>query len=1542
MATENQQTAAEQLAKIEAILQQQLSGGELTLSTELPGLEALQPVFAYLFDLPGLQLSNTTLKGGEQLAANGSANLYGLAAIPTQVDFALRDERILFTLTAKFPEAVRLALPGVSGFAVKDLHLSGATFLDDRLLRVYIDGTLQLKETEIPIRLQLPSVSEDWTLTSSLAVKLPRLSDLAALLGDELLAWVPEALEQVGAFELRDLQLVFRPGSGSVELLSARLQPAEGAAGWSLIPGQLLLRKPALEVGVAQLTDAARRNAFGSISGILALGDIDLQLAAGKFSADEPWVFRGGLLPGESFGLHGAVKQLLPAEAVLPDEIPDCRFSDLAFEVAAQTGEFSLQATAIGAWSIPLGFGQLQIKNAHLSLGKTATAGEAETAATCQVSGVGTLRLQLTEGVAAEFSGSVQLKADRQGVGFTFSADQSGNNQLRIDIPTGVGSQNPAVEFSFSELAIAHSRDGWRVQADATTRFSGLPAFLTAPIPGTELALVPQEPRVWSFNAGGGEVAFSIDRLWEGECPRLPLPSIRIGGAELALGILWLDARQWTIRFGQQSTSAAKIALQTTLQVAVSDEINRLFGVGADGQPRTRIFRTFTSGVTDPSSSATGIQLDLSEKGISALLEGSPLNAMQPDAQGFYDLSLGADGQFGKLRTRMPEFRFDGSGWVAAGEWHIEKPLKLPLFPLKEALSQAGLGPLAGVLPAGVPLDDIRLLDENNRLVFGPWLDRLAKQTELSLPQELIEALKTLEESAEQLLEQTPGRFNEYLNFQMPPDLAFALEVRAGGGLKLDLSTRASEDGAPVPLKLLLPFVDPATGIPELLGVELVSLSFGEILGGSLFLLELEGKFDRFDLISMALCLTTGHLADGKTSSRRFLRSYNIDRLLAVIPAATPVPVPLFYREIGVSYYGWEMLQFESHWHFPLPEVGLFGALDLFSQLKDFFCEKDVRLSPDAPPEGFRLPFTIGPNYLRLPPYLGGKMIGSDQPLPEWSVWSSLASLLNGLKTGRPRDFLQALPVEARIGSVAVDLGPFSASAGAAVTTPHEFQTAILGGQARTEAGQAFGERLQAWGAGPEQQLMTLLPKRNEQPTAADGLIILLLAEFAVSGVAALQASFGLAAIGSKGFGTGVRLAGSIGEAFRVAIQGSLLVEPNRLRVEGDTGIWWNDERLTNLGLVTDISPASLITEVTLALTPECDFSGSWAVSKEAMRIGGKIRWDYGGNAPLSAAGSADFTSEGLSLTLTQLDSAVLHGIQLEKFTAFLPAAPGQPLVGTLALAIPEELSGALRAEIDAAARQAKSQLDNARQLTMQQLDALKGYAVSVAGIRLLLIAICNAAVNAINSAVGNLPAKKTYGRWPFRKTIKVRAEASREVAPYIRALQGFARTFANSSTRTLATDVVALLNWALKNRLHTVKRYGVTVARVPVLSDQTVAKLQSINANVPAWLAHLPEHDAGLTLSGTMIDFAQGTVNAALRDIADTLDQTSSNIPALTGLTVQSDLTLVPSSEVKAQMEVARNNRVKVYTLLLNFDDPAAGAKDLYDLVAKDLGSAL
>ncbi|MDR4459786.1 MAG: hypothetical protein MRJ67_04585 [Nitrospirales bacterium] len=1225
----------------------------------------------------------------------------------------------------------------------------------------------------------------------------------------------------------------------STQMKTGFLSLRTGLAGqWIISLGDqtLTMKQMALRIE-RQRNNAPVSAAFWGQASLGTLNfDVRSELLAKNFSCT------GSIM---SLSLSSILRQFLNAVS-LPADLPmDMEFSDLQASVSPGTGAFSVSGQSTETWTIPLGIGQLTITGLSLQVDRSTTGTDKKQAeTTCRVEGLGKLTLSI-DGFSANFAGSVEFVASPKQVGFTFYAKGPTGNTFKLPIPTGIPNIKPQAIFTFDELAINHTQDGWQIMADATTQFVGLPSFLTAKIPGTTLSLVPQKPRKWTLTVGRGEVAFSTTRLWDHPLPATALPTININGKTVSLGVFWLDARDWKIRFGKGSTTEPKLALQATIHVAVSDEINRVFGVGTDGRPWLKFFKTAKRNQKNPLATATGLQLSLSEKGISAHLQGSPINAMQLDEQGLYHITLGPNGLFGELSCPLPRFRYNGLGWTAAGEFHIEKPVQLPLTPLKEALTQAGLGPMAKLIPKAIPLDDIALV-KNNRLTFDPWLAKLQERSpSLPIPPVVIDALNELVSLGDDILERTPGQLNEYLAFVMPQDLNFAIEVGGTGGLKLDVTTRTQANPNPQPLKLLLPFAGPPLGLPELLGIQLTSLSFGQILSGSLFLLQLEGKFDRFDLLALAGCLTTGYLIDGKTSCKAFQYSYTIDQLLAVLPAGSPVPVPLFYKELAISYFGWEMLKAESRWSFPTPDGGLFALIGLFSQLFPFFTTPTYKLDPDAAPKGFKLPFTIGPNYLQLPPYLGGAVLGTTTGLPTWSVWKSLANLLNGFKTGSPQDFVNALPVEARVGEVTVTFGPFSIGVGFAVTTPREFETAILAGKVRTKAGQNFGQRIRAMGTGPDTQIAALLPKPTKGHPNSDGLIILLVGTFEVHNIITLQSAFGLAAIDSKvsgkGFATGVQFTGTLGNALRIKIAGAVTVTSTLLSIKGSTGIWWKNHLMTGVDLLTVVDKNGFFTKLTFNVTPKCSLTGTWTISKTAMSIGGDITWNYGGKGPFTAGGVIAFSKNGLTLTTTQIKGAVLHGITIQKLTAILPANGG-PLTATIDLTIPQALHTALRGEIQKVSDQARNSLNNARQLTTTALNALKGHELSLNGVKAMLVAMCNKVIKTINASIKKLPKKKPYGKWPLRKTVYIRAESTKDVAPYLQTLSAFSKRLSKSTKATLATDVTALVNWALKNQTHTVSRYGFKIKTITILASGTVNQLNDIKKHVPQWIARLPE----------------------------------------------------------------------------------------------------
>ena len=309
------------------------------------------------------------------------------------------------------------------------------------------------------------------------------------------------------------------------------------------------------------------------------------------------------------------------------------------------------------------------------------------------------------------------------------------------------------------------------------------------------------------------------------------------------------------------------------------------------------------------------------------------------------------------------------------------------------------------------------------------------------------------------------------------------------------------------------------------------------------------------------------------------------------------------------------------------------------------------------------------------------------------------------------------------------------------------------------------------------------------------------------------------------------------------------------------------------------------------------------------------------------------------------MKGAVLHGIKVKTLSATLPAVAAKPFTATVELEIPEAFNTALRGEIQAATKQAQDELTKASQLAINELNALKGHALCVSGVKAMLAATCRNIADKINARVNKLPTKKWYGKSFIGKYVNVQKEARKEVAPYLKKLDSFARRFGRSNKATLADDVTDLVNWALKNKTHTVYRTVVTkipITTITILVPQTVNRLRNINRCVPHWIARLPDNDTGLKFNGKMVQYAKGSLNAALSDIAASIGKASKNIPSITGILVNTDLTGISVSDVKVHIKVTRGAKSKSYPLSFNFKNPASGAPDLWKLIMKDLGTSL
>ncbi|MDR4459785.1 MAG: hypothetical protein MRJ67_04580 [Nitrospirales bacterium] len=94
--------------------------------------------------------------------------------------------------------------------------------------------------------------------------------------------------------------------------------------------------------------------------------------------------------------------------------------------------------------------------------------------------------------------------------------------------------------------------------------------------------------------------------------------------------------------------------------------------------------------------------------------------------------------------------------------------------------------------------------------------------------------------------------------------------------------------------------------------------------------------------------------------------------------------------------------------------------------------------------------------------------------------------------------------------------------------------------------------------------------------------------------------------------------------------------------------------------------------------------------------------------------------------------------------------------------------------------------------------------------------------------------------------------------------------------------------------------------------------------------------------MNGKILQYAKNSVDAALNDIATSLEKDAKNVPMVTRISVGTNLSMLPTSGVKVLIQVTRGNKFKTYPASFSFTNPAAGASDLLKMLLKDLGTSL
>ncbi|MCP4721737.1 MAG: hypothetical protein GY860_19940 [Desulfobacteraceae bacterium] len=704
------------------------------------------------------------------------------------------------------------------------------------------------------------------------------------------------------------------------------------------------------------------------------------------------------------------------------------------------------------------------------------------------------------------------------------------NTGVKIPIP-----QAGCVELGLSTLEISYDKaDSWSISSESSLAY---PAFSEA-LPKTIGEIFPRKIKT-KFLASKKGITIKSDRLLNPLQVKLPDIDI-VEGQPVDLGYLCLDASNLALTIGKE------ISLSADFGVGLPDVLNKLFGVTRTGEPKYRIFKCY-----DPEkqgNSLIQIRISAGTDGINAVLTSSPFEPVKlkqdhkDKTRIWCDLDLGAAGA---VRFQLPVFSYSPKkgGFSANGGFEVTRELELPLTPFKSMLQQVRLTAMADSLPDSLPLSDLEILDDQDNFNTRVFIDMV----QTVMPDDKI--VKFVEQIASIIsdnLNKLPDRFRHYMNIKIPDKFFFDVTVSTEGSVKFDISVK---DGHPI--KVLYPLITPPLVV--LFGVELRSLSFGLGLGGSVALVKADMRIDMFDLATLGAALI---LPEKNTlplpNPRNFQRTIIIDDLTLLIILATqvPIPVPVFYDELGIEYLGLEGVGFQTHIKFPLPEVNLTGLGKVLLDFIGFVSDPVAFMDPKALSKGEQLRFAVGNNYLKLPEYLGGALLGYKGKEVSLNSYEIIARFMNGIKKLSINELISAVPLQYRVGTEFIEFGPFKLGMKWLLTTLVEYRQ---------------GAYKELMGNGSQESLLKLISIQKKPPGSSatglahrekfeleepeeleKGIVLFLNGNGAIEKWTSFTASFGLAASGSDGFKTGFSICGKIANTLDFALKGYVVIADSR------------------------------------------------------------------------------------------------------------------------------------------------------------------------------------------------------------------------------------------------------------------------------------------------------------------------------------------------------------------------------------------------------------